>query len=116
GDFIEVFRLLHKGHGFSEDRAFNITSRIFQGGGFIKDMIYLRGLVPLCNHLRNGGELEPLLIGKIAIKHIDVMHELRERQVLSKMPARPKYLEKQEARARLQRVREGLSLPQMVNA
>lgn len=116
GDFVEVFRLLHKGHGFSEDRAFNITSRIFQGGGFIKDIIYLRGLTALCKHLRNGGELEPLLIGKIAVKHIDVMHELRERQVLREMPARPKYLEKQEARSRLQRVREGLSLPQMVNA
>ncbi|HET8753412.1 MAG TPA: tyrosine/phenylalanine carboxypeptidase domain-containing protein, partial [Salinimicrobium sp.] len=53
-DFKEIFNLLHRQHGFSAARAFNITSRILQGSGFIKDIIYLKGIVELKKHLEEG--------------------------------------------------------------
>ncbi|HET8737466.1 MAG TPA: tyrosine/phenylalanine carboxypeptidase domain-containing protein, partial [Pricia sp.] len=63
-DFDEIFDLLHGNHGFSGDRAFDITSRLFQGGGFLKDIVYLKGLLELREYLSQGGDLESLLVGK----------------------------------------------------
>src|SRR5690606_41819883 len=37
GNFNTIFQLLFDHHGFSQEHAFNITSRIMQGGGFLKD-------------------------------------------------------------------------------
>merc|ERR1711974_198770 len=75
-DFKQVFNLLYSEYGFSKEHAFNITSRMFQGGGFLKDIIYLKGLVELRDYLIDGGELEPLLAGKFALKHVDVIKDL----------------------------------------
>src|SRR5690606_19631968 len=63
-DFKEVFNLLYSKYNFSKEPAFNIASRLFQGGGFLKDIIYLKGLVELRDYLRDGGDLEILLSGK----------------------------------------------------
>jgi uncharacterized protein (TIGR02421 family) len=104
--FVEVFRLLHKTHGFDQKTAFTITMRIFRGGGLTKDAVYLRGFLRLLEHLRNGGELEPLLLGKIAVRHIPLMRELQLREVLRPMPLRPRYLEDGESLARLKGLRD----------
>lgn len=115
-EFQEIFRSLHKNYGFSPGRAFNITSRIMQGGGFLKDIIYLKGLVALREHLQNGGELEPLLVGKIAVRHIGVIKELTDRKMLIKPPLRPGYLSLKQTPERLQRIRDGLPLHEMISS
>ena len=43
--FEETFRLLVSDYGFSEAVAFNLTLRLYRGGGLTKDAIYLRGLL-----------------------------------------------------------------------
>lgn len=113
--FIETFRRLHNEHGFTARTSFDITARVYQGGGFTRDMIYLRGLVDLVEYLRDGGELEPLYIGKIADRHVDVMRELRERGVLKPPPLLPRFLDRPEARDRLRRLREGLPVHRMIS-
>ena len=113
-DFQEIFRLLKTGYGFSAERAFNITSRIMQGGGFIKDIIYLKGLVLLKDHLKEGGDLEKLLAGKYGIKHLPVINELTERNVLNPLKLKPSYLHSDKMYEKLNLIRKGLSLPQMV--
>lgn len=112
--FKEIFRLLHRQYGFSHLRAFNTTSRIMQGSGFIKDIIYLQGIVELKTHLENGGELEPLLLGKFALKHLPVINELRERRVLQKTRLLPRYLNTEDSKNKLRKIREGISLSQMI--
>ena len=87
-----------------------------QGSGFIKDIIYLQGIVELKNHLEEGGELEPLLIGKFALKHLPVINELRERKVLRKNSILPRYLNTEESNKRLNKIRNGLALSQMISA
>lgn len=114
--FKEIFDLLHRQQGFSAIRAFNITSRIMQGSGFIKDIIYLQGIVELKEHLEKGGELEPLLIGKFALKHLPVINELMERKVLKKNSILPRYLKNEETKERLNKIRKGLPLSQMISA
>ena len=91
-EFIETFSELKVKHGFDFETAFDVTTRIHQGGGCTKDIIYLRGLVNLLEYLKNGGELEPLFVGKIAAKHVPIMEELRLRKVLRKVPMLPRYL------------------------
>lgn len=115
GDFQQIFRLLTQEKGFSPESSFNITSRIMQGGGFIKDIIYLKGLVLLLNYLQKGGDYEPLLAGKFSLKHLDVVKELTERQVLHPPKLRPSYLTSNKAKERLQLIREGLPISQMIN-
>src|SRR5690606_9418491 len=92
-NFHEVFFKLYAEFDFSKERAFNITARVFQGGGFLKDVIYLRGLLQVVNYLREGGELEPLLAGKFAIKHLDVVKDLTTRDILIKPKLLPRYMQ-----------------------
>lgn len=114
GDFKDIFNLLKKDYGFTAHRSFNITSRIMQGGGFLKDIIYLQGLVNLRDYLKNGGEYEPLLAGKFGIKHIPIIKELTERGVLNKGALRPSYLLTENTKEKLNLIRKGLPLSQMI--
>ncbi|MDT0685681.1 flavohemoglobin expression-modulating QEGLA motif protein [Autumnicola psychrophila] len=115
GDFREIFQLLVRKHGFSPERSFNITSRIMQGGGFLKDIIYLQGLVELRKYLQDGGEYEPLLAGKFGIKHTGVIKELTEREILKPGALRPSYLLTENVKEKLKLIREGLPLSKMVS-
>ena len=64
--FVDTFRALTKDHGFSQRIAYTVTMRVYRGGGFTKDAVYLRGLVEILDYLGQGGTLEPLFVGKIA--------------------------------------------------
>ena len=75
-----------------------------------KDAVYLRGLVQTLKYFADGGGLEPLLIGKIAAEHIPMIRELRWRQVLSEPTLRPRYLSDPEAVARLEQLRSGVTV------
>ena len=50
--------------------------RIYRGGGLTKDAVYLRGLLQILRYLREGGELEPLFVGKVASAHLPLIFEL----------------------------------------
>ena len=111
--FLEVFRELVDGHRFALPVAFNITMRVFRSGGLAKDAVYLKGLIELLAYLGEGGALDPLYVGKLALDHVPMISELQWRKVLSPAPLRPYHLDLPEARARLERVREGLTVAQL---
>lgn len=115
-DFREIFRLLKIDHGFSPERAFNITSRILQGGGFLKDIIYLKGLVELRKYLQEGGEYEPLLAGKFGLKHTGIIKALTEREIVKPAALRPSYLLTKNVQDKLDLIREGLPLSKMITS
>ena len=107
--FVETFRELHDRYGFNQRTAFTTTIRIYRGGGFVKDAVYLRGLVDLLNYLGRGYELEPLFIGKIATDHIPIIRELQHRHVLQPVPLRPRYVENQEIIEKLSFLKNSLT-------
>ena len=109
-DFMQIHRELTGAYGFSEYDAFLVTMRVFRGGGFTKDAVYLRGLTELLEYLGKGGELEPLLLGKFALEHLPLIEELRWRRILKPPPLYPRYLETDEAKRRLARLRRQPSL------
>ena len=74
--FLETFRVLDNDYDFSQRAAYTITMRVFRGGGLTKDAVYLRGLVEVLNYFASGGDLEPLLVGKVASEHIGLIREL----------------------------------------
>lgn len=113
GDFREIFDLLYKKHNFSKERAFNITSRFLQGGGFMKDIIYLKGLVQLTEYIKKGEDLEILFAGKFALKHLNVIKELMEREILIPPVLKPRYLSLEDYQTKLNKIREGMPLSQM---
>ncbi len=112
--FQEIFQLLTLTYNFSAERAFNITSRIMQGSGFLKDIIYLKGLVELRKYLQEGGDYESLLAGKFALKHTEIIKELTERNVLKSGVIRPSYLLNEDSAKKIKLIRDGLPISQMI--
>jgi uncharacterized protein (TIGR02421 family) len=113
-DFVEVFRELDRAYDFAQRTAFTVAMRVFRGGGLTKDVAYLRGLVHLLTYLREGGALEPLLVGKLGADHVPIIEELQWRKVLASPPLKPRYLDDPEAAERLATVRNGASVMDLV--
>jgi uncharacterized protein (TIGR02421 family) len=112
-NFQEMFQLLYSHYDFSKDRAFNITSRMFQGGGFLKDVIYLKGLVALRDYLADGGALQPLLAGKFALRHVPVMEDLTSRGLLKPPRLKPRYLTNGEISQKIHSLNQGMPLSKL---
>ncbi|HEA31221.1 MAG TPA: DUF1704 domain-containing protein [Leeuwenhoekiella sp.] len=113
-DFRNMFTMLHVEYGFSKEYAFNITSRMFQGGGFLKDIIYLKGLVELRDYLGKGGELQPLLAGKFTLKHVPIIKDLTERGLMLQPKIKPRYFEAPCFQDRMKAFKNGISLSKMI--
>ncbi|MDC7995393.1 flavohemoglobin expression-modulating QEGLA motif protein [Altibacter sp. HG106] len=112
--FKEIFRALLEQYGFTKENAFNITSRMFQGGGFMKDIIYLKGLVQLRDYLQEGGALKPLLAGKFALKHVEIIEDLTNRGLLLPPKVTPRYMQSDSFHQKLDAVKQGLALSKMI--
>lgn len=108
--FVETFKELDRNWELSKESAFSITMRVYRGGGLTKDASYLRGLMSVMEYIRGGGQIDPLLVGKIGADHVPVITELLRRKVLREPPLRPRYLEDSRALARLRRASEKATL------
>ncbi|MBZ0185397.1 MAG: flavohemoglobin expression-modulating QEGLA motif protein, partial [Candidatus Obscuribacterales bacterium] len=108
--FVETFRELVNRYRFKRKPAFSLVMRVYRGGGFTKDAIYMRGLIWLFEYLKDGGSLETLLIGKMPQSQLPLMRELRWRNVLKPPAVKPRYLTDAEALKRLDLIRDGLTL------
>ena len=113
--FIESFRILNKDFGFDKRTSYIITVRTFRGGGFTKDAVYLRGLVQLLEYLKEGGDIKPLFVGKIALEHIPVIKELQWRAVLHPTPLMPRYLKNGDMLEKLSKLKNIKTVVDLVN-
>jgi uncharacterized protein (TIGR02421 family) len=112
--FAETYNMLVDEHRFGPAAAFNLTLRLYRGGGLAKDAIYLRGLLELLSHLKSGGALDPFWMGKISASHFRVMQELSLRGLLKAPVLRPAFLVHPHAQARLDKARAGMTPLDMV--
>lgn len=106
--FIDTFRAFVQNHEFSPRTAYTIAMRLYRGGGLTKDAVYLRGLLQILRYLRDGGDLEPLFVGKVASSHLPFISELSMREIIRPPALRPRYLESASARRKIDRLRSGL--------
>ena len=113
-EFIDTYRLLNADHGIGSRQAFLIAARVHRGGGLVKDAVYLRGLQQVTDYLADGRRLETLLAGKISVDHVAVIEELQRRGALTPPPLRPGYLDYPDTHYRLERLRKGIDLVDLV--
>jgi uncharacterized protein (TIGR02421 family) len=113
--FIDTFRTLDRNYEFSQRTAYTVTMRIYRGGGLTKDAVYLRGLLQILRYLREGGELEPLFVGKVASAHLPLIFELSLRQVIKPPALRPRYLDGPKAQKKLERLRGGMKVLELLH-
>lgn len=96
--------------GVPQVPAFSIAVRVFRSGGLTKDAVYLRGLIDLLAHLRAGGDLDVLWLGKMALADAPLVEQLRSRGVLREPALRPRYLDDPATATRLRHAGAATSL------
>ncbi|NWJ52060.1 MAG: flavohemoglobin expression-modulating QEGLA motif protein [Bacteroidetes bacterium] len=89
-DFIECFNLLKNEYSVEQNAAFNIVTRVFRGGGFTKDYLYLSGFVQVLRFWEEQNDLIPLLVGKTSLQFYNIIEEMIGREMISP----PKYITK----------------------
>ena len=113
--FKDTFEMLRDEYDFTPKAAYMMSMRTHRGGGYVKDMIYLRGLQKLLIWLQNQNTLNTLFTGKIALSHTDIVEELLWRKILTTSLMIPRYLHKSEAQIRLQQIAKGLSVLDLIS-
>ena len=113
-DFVDTFRSLHRLHGFYAEDAFMMTMRVYRGGGYTKDAVYLQGLVQILDYLANGKDLKLLYLGKIAHEYLPLVEELRWRQVLRESVLLPRLFSLRPALNRLERLCRGMTVLDLI--
>ena len=111
--FNDVYRLLHREHGFRRRGAFQICARVFRSGGMAKDAIYLRGFRQVVDLVAAGASLAPFWLGKIAPGHAPAIEELLLRGLVHAPVFIPEFLSRPDTRERMARLRSGLPFQSM---
>lgn len=83
-DFIECFNYLVNQQQVSNNDAYTIVTRIFRGGGFTKDYLYLVGFEKILKLWKSDVSLSPLLVGKTSLDFYNTIDEMIEREMIAK--------------------------------
>ncbi len=83
--------------GLTEAQSWSTVLRARRGGGLYKDHIYLEGLFKILGHLRDGGSLESLYVGKVGLQHLDELQQGLAEGWLNPPARLPWFLEQQPA-------------------
>ena len=113
-NFIEIFKHLTDDLGFAPRTAWSLTSRVMYGGGSTKDIIYLRGIERVLGYFAEGRSVDPLLAGKLSLDHAPLVDDLIQQGVLEPPRARPHWLSAPGAEERLERMREGMRVADLL--
>lgn len=81
-NFRTTFLLLREEYHVSEEQAFTITARVFRGGGFTKDFLYLQGFHQMLNAYESEPNFNHLLAGKTSIEYLPAITSLINKGVL----------------------------------
>lgn len=75
-DFRRTFLMLRDEHGASDDLAFTVAARVYRGGGFTKDYLYLSGFHQVLNAYESEQNFLHLLAGKVALSYLPIISRL----------------------------------------
>lgn len=81
-DFKATFLLLKEEYGASDEQAFTITARVYRGGGFTKDYLYLQGFHQMLNAFENRADFRCLLAGKVSLDCLGTVQRLIDKGIL----------------------------------
>lgn len=89
-DFKECFNTLVQDYKVEQNRAYSLVTRVYRGGGFTKDYLYLNGFSKLFKFWQEGNDLTPLLVGKTSIGFYNTIVEMIDRNLIEQ----PQYITK----------------------
>lgn len=81
-DFGQAFHAIMDMTDMSETQAFYIVARIFRGGGFTKDYLYMSGFRDVLNYYRQKKDLINLLVGKTSLEYHGLITEMIDRKLI----------------------------------
>jgi len=81
--FIECFNMLRNEYNVDPDLAFGMVTRIFRGGGFTKDHLYLSGFITILRFWEEHNDLSPLLVGKTSLQFYNTIEEMIGREMIT---------------------------------
>ncbi len=82
-DFVKTYHALMSEFKLEKDFAFTLTTRVYRGGGFTKDYLYLKGFRDVIN-LAKTHSIDNLLVGKIGTLDFEITNEIVERGMIAK--------------------------------
>jgi len=82
-DFVKTYHTLMNEFKLEKDIAFTLTTRVYRGGGFTKDYLYLKGFRDIIS-LSKSTSIDNLLVGKAGLLDFEVTNELVERGMISR--------------------------------
>ncbi|TPH12104.1 flavohemoglobin expression-modulating QEGLA motif protein [Litorilituus lipolyticus] len=83
GDFVKTYHALMNEFNLDKEFAFTLTTRVYRGGGFTKDYLYLKGFRDVLN-LAKESSIDNLLVGKTGLLDFNVVSEIVERGMITK--------------------------------
>jgi len=86
--FRKTFLMLKEEYGASSQTSFAVCARIYRGGGFVKDYLYLQGFHKMLIAYESEANFKYLLSGKTSIDYLPQISRLIEKGIL--MP--PKFI------------------------
>jgi uncharacterized protein (TIGR02421 family) len=93
-EFFDLFERLVEEFGFDADFAYSVCQRVYRGGGFTKDWVYLAEVGGILRYWATGGDLARLLLGKVSLEEVETIGELLDEGILKPPRFLPLYLEK----------------------
>jgi len=82
--FSQTYSMLLEQYGAESESAFITTARVYRGGGFTKDFLYLRGLAQAREYHLSGGDWSALFAGKVPFSKEAQITEFMERGIINK--------------------------------
>ena len=83
GDFVKTYHSLMNEFNLDKEFAFTLTTRVYRGGGFTKDYLYLKGFRDVLN-LAKERSIDNLLVGKTGVLDFNVVSEIVARGMIIK--------------------------------
>lgn len=82
-NFQKTYQTLITDYDLEKAQAFTLTTRVYRGGGFTKDYLYLRGFTDILSLYHNKQPMDNLLVGKTGLLDLATINEMVSRGLLS---------------------------------
>jgi uncharacterized protein (TIGR02421 family) len=91
-DFSRTFKALTDDYGLDRESAFTLTVRVYRGGGFTKDYLYLSGFREALRLYHSGADMRNLYVGKTSFAFHEILNEMRARKLINEPAYLPRSL------------------------
>ena len=80
-NFMKTAELLRE-NGMGLESSFHLTTRIYRGGGFTKDYLYLSGLKEVSQLMNESDDYKELMVGKTNADYLHLINEMIDRKLI----------------------------------